>query len=450
MVVDSLPTSLPLALPEGLVLRWSSVDDTERIADLIGAVYRSGPQAPPNAHSMALIRLLMRGDHPLMTPRDFALVEDVASGRIVACACLWRQTWTYGGVPFPIGRTEEVASDPDYRHRGLIRAIFRALHQRSESRGDALQAISGIRYFYRQFGYEYALARGGAVECPLDTLPAAPDQRNAFTLRPAREADLPHILAAYAGVRARGLVAALPDAAWWRHKRATGEVPGQQGRLLAIIDHTSAVRGYVELIPFRVGPTVGIRQAELVEGTAWAEVAAPLLQALRDLAPTLPTQQVQEPARSLTFVLSPDHPLATILAETMATRVYPPSAWYVRVPDLPRFLLHIRSVLEHRLARSIFSGYNGDLTLDFYRGGLRLTFVQGSLVTAGGWQRPAWGGQEQAEAAFPPGIFLQLLFGYRRLDQLRAAYPDVWYRDDADVLLQTLFPPAPSFVLPLD
>lgn len=444
------PTSVPLALPEGLVLRWSSVNDTERIADLIGNVYRSGPEAPLNAYSMALVRLLMRGDHPLMTPEDFAVVEDVASKRLVACACLWRQTWTYAGVPLLIGRTEEVASDPEYHQRGLIRAIIGALHQRSEARGDAAQAIRGIRYFYHQFGYEYALERGSAFQCALDTLPASPDQSNTVTLRPARAADLPQIIAAYEHGQRRSLVAALPSGAWWAQKLATGEDPGQQGRLLAIVDRRDAVRGYVEVIPVRTGPTIGIRQAELADGRGWQAVAVPLLQALRDLAPTLATQQVQGPATSVTFVLGADHPLAMILTETVATRVYPPSAWYVRVPDLPHFLRRLRSAFADRLARSAFRGYSGELTLDFYRGGLRLTFAQGALVHAVERRRSAWGGQEQAAAAFPPGLFLQLLFGYRRLDQLRAASPDVWCSDDAEALVLALFPAAPSCVLPLD
>lgn len=122
----------------------------------------------------------------------------------------------------------------------------------------------------------------------------------------------------------------------------------------------------------------------------------------------------------------------------------------MRVPDLPRFLLRIRSVLADRLARSSFHGYRGELTLDFYRAGLRLVFAGGKLVTVEDRQRPPWGGQEQADAAFPPLVFLQMLFGYRHLDQLRAAFPDVWRRDEAAALLQTLLPPATSFILPLD
>ena len=37
------------------------------------------------------------------------------------------QTWTYGGVPFEVGRPELVATHPDYRRRGLVRAQFEAV-----------------------------------------------------------------------------------------------------------------------------------------------------------------------------------------------------------------------------------------------------------------------------------------------------------------------------------
>ena len=70
------------------------------------------------------------------------------------------QMWTYDGIRFDVGRPEQVATHPDYRRRGLVRALFEAFHQRS-SRWRAIQAITGIEYFYRQFGYEYALDLGG-------------------------------------------------------------------------------------------------------------------------------------------------------------------------------------------------------------------------------------------------------------------------------------------------
>jgi hypothetical protein len=45
---------------------------------------------------------------------------------------------------------------------------------------------------------------------------------------------------------------------------------------------------------------------------------------------------------------------------------------------------------------------------------------------------------------------LQLLFGYRSLDELRRIYPDVWAEGEATALLNALFPRRPSMLVPLD
>jgi hypothetical protein len=132
------------------------------------------------------------------------------------------------------------------------------------------------------------------------------------------------------------------------------------------------------------------------------------------------------------------------IAFVEATSPYP---WYMRAADLPRFLRHIAPALERRLAESAQAGYTGELTVDFYRGGLRLAFEDGKLSTAEDWQRPLWG---ESKSAFPPLVFLHALFGHRNLDELRRIYPDVWAEGDAVALLETLFPKRPSLFQPLD
>jgi hypothetical protein len=91
--------------------------------------------------------------------------------------------------------------------------------------------------------------------------------------------------------------------------------------------------------------------------------------------------------------------------------------------------------------------YSGELTLDFYRGGLRLVFDRGKLITVEDWQRPIW--NAQPDGRFPPLVFLQALFGYRSLAALRAAFPDVRINDNVELLMSVLFPSRPSWVLPL-
>src|SRR5207248_10437926 len=54
-----------------------------------------------------------------------------------------------------------LATAPGYRNRGLIRAVLAMVHARGDGEGRPLSAITGIPYFYRQFGYEYVLDLGG-------------------------------------------------------------------------------------------------------------------------------------------------------------------------------------------------------------------------------------------------------------------------------------------------
>ena len=47
-----------------------------------------------------------------------------------------------------------MATEPSYRRRSLIRALFEMIHARGADKGHLLSTITGIPYFYRQFGYE--------------------------------------------------------------------------------------------------------------------------------------------------------------------------------------------------------------------------------------------------------------------------------------------------------
>ncbi len=160
-------------LGNGLVLRWSTAEDTENIAELTGRVFREKEDEPLNDYLMKWVQRLMNGQHPLMGQNDYAVIEDLhkAGNPLVASTCLLRQEWNYEGIPFMLGRPEIVASDPAYRKRGLIRAIFEMLHTRSAAEGHLVQGITGIPYFYRQFGYEYALDLDGLRSTPLSLIP---------------------------------------------------------------------------------------------------------------------------------------------------------------------------------------------------------------------------------------------------------------------------------------
>ncbi|HKT38495.1 MAG TPA: GNAT family N-acetyltransferase, partial [Ktedonobacterales bacterium] len=106
-----------------LVLRWSTERDMEGVANLYAQVFRRSADAPPNPHMPIWTGDMFSGRHPHITARDFAVVEDTREDKLVAATCLLGYTCAYDGIPFGFGRPEVVASLPEYRNRGLIRAI---------------------------------------------------------------------------------------------------------------------------------------------------------------------------------------------------------------------------------------------------------------------------------------------------------------------------------------
>lgn len=119
----------------------------------------------------------------------------------------------------------------------------------------------------------------------------------------------------------------------------------------------------------------------------------------------------------------------------------------MRVPDLPAFLTCIGAALEQRLAGSVCAGHSGELKISFYREGVRLAFEKGKLTSVEAWKPKVK--DDEGSAAFPGLTFLQLVFGYRTLDEIRHAYADCWASEEARVLIEALFPKKYSSIWPV-
>lgn len=439
-------------LGNGLLLRWSDATDTEEIVYLTSMVFRDDADEPPNTGLGNLVRELMSGRHPLQGPRDFVVVEDTLrpEHRIVACTCFWSQMWEYEGIPFGFGRPEIVATDPAYRNRGLVRTLFEEIHARSEAEGHLAQGITGIRYFYRQFGYEYALNLGGRRITNLSLIPATKEKEpEPYTLRDAVEEDIPLILELYDRRRRESIVTSPIESTWLRyHLRMWNVIEADDyWHLQIIIDRTGIAPGFLLTPALRWGKQMEVFALEVRPQVNLQAVLPPILRALAVQGQQLREKPGAGPLNEISFDLGVTHPVYDVLGSALTTRKNPPYAWYVRVPDVPRFLRHIAPALERRLLESPLGRYSGELHITLYRGGLHLIFEDGTLKLAEPWRSPVYSTIE--DAGFPPLVFLQLLFGYRSLDDLRYAYPDVRVKDEAELLLKTLFPMKPSWVVPL-
>jgi len=442
----------------GLILRQARVEDAEAVAVFNARIHHSSgdfDQRELHRGIAAGTRDLMSGDHPTCDASDFTVIEETRTGAIVSSTCLIPQKFSYEGLEFDAGLPELVGTHPDYRRRGLVREQFEVLHRWSEERGHLMQAIGGIPHYYRRFGYEMAVYMGEGSRIYVQDVPGKPSSSDegdgsprSYTLRPAAASDARFLSELHGRGRGRYLLTSSRDEGLWRYEVAGRDPESDESLEVGIVEDAKGnPTGYVcHSRDLRDG-ALQVYGYELANGVSWLEVT-PFV--LRELAETGHKHaSSKEKLASLTFELGEHHPLYEVVPEPPLYRLdrHDHYSFYVRVPDLPGFLRHVAPVLERRLAASVAAGHTGELEVSFYGDGLRLELKRGRLSGVESWGPTV---EERGDAAFPDLTFLQLLFGYRSLEELDHAFADCSPGErDARVLLGALFPRRPSDLWPV-
>ncbi len=435
-------------LGNGLLLRWATPDDAEKLAQFNLAMHSDNPDEP----EMGLyywVHDLMRGDHPTTRAGDFTVVVDTTAGdRIVSSLNLISQTWSYDGVPFPVGRPELVATLPEYRRRGLVRMQMEIIHALSASRGELVTAITGIPWYYRQFGYEMAINLGGSRQ--LFWARPGNDEKvedELYRLRPATEDDIPLLHDLYQAHLGDSAVFRPRDDAHWHYEMEVIHPESfwsVKPRLIETRD--GRVVGYFTASVW--GTAFGIREFGMLPGHSWRAAGRFAVRQLKREADEL--NESRPPEKKVTnvhFNLGIDHALYEALDPDLEKQILP-YTWYVRVPDIPTFLRHVAPALEQRLAGSVMAGHTGTLRINLYRSRFTLVWENGRLVEVG--EDYPTKRLDEGDAGFPDLTFLQLLFNYRSVDELKVNFADVFTdNNEALVLLRALFPKRASRTIPL-
>jgi hypothetical protein len=428
-------------LGNGLVLRRATAADTDALVRFNSIIHSSSSEPDPYVagHTFDLIT----GRLPTFQAGDFSIIEDTASGKIVSSMSLIGQEWAYEGIPFKVGRPEIVGTDPEYRRRGLVRIQFDEVHQWSQERGELVQVITGLPWYYRQFGYELAINLDGYRRgCGPNVPRLADGQPEPVTVRQAGPGDLALIARLYDRAVERQPVHVLRDAALWRYELDGRSETNLNLERLHIIEKDGQPAGFLALSPRLWGKAVWLTWYEL-ENAAWHEATPAVLRFLWSEGQRYAARD-GEACEMFGVELGEAHPVYDLFPECLP-RVNKPGACYLRVADMPGFVRRIAPALERRLACSNMGGFTGPLKLNFYRSGMFLSFESGRLAKVEGCIYPQddwWD-----SACFPDLTFLQLLFGYRSLADLTYAFADCFvYNRRSAALVEALFPKRPSYL----
>ncbi len=432
-------------LSNGLVMRRSTPEDADALSEFNGKIH--GENEADTQRVAAWTHDLLARPHPTLNPDDFTIIEETATGRIVSSMNLIPQTWTYEGIEFNVGRPELVGTLPEYRNRGLVRLQFEEIHKWSAERGHLVQGITGIPYYYRLFGYEMALDLAGRRFGYEPNVPKLKEgAEEPYRIRPAAEADLLFIAEVYEHAIQRHAIACVRTPGIFQYELdGQSENNSDHYQMYVIEDLSGKAVGYLQH-PNVLGKTgLSALWYELKPGISWLAVSPTVVRHLWTKGQEY-GKRAGKACTSFGFILGAQHPVYEAFGKDLPAE-HAPYAWYLRVPDLPGFLNHIKPALEKRIAESIAVGHSREIKISFYRAGLRLVIEKGELATIESWKPSP---KDEGVIAFPGLTFLQLLFGYRSYDELHQSFADCWCdSEEVRTLINILFPKKLSNVFPV-
>ena len=435
------PHQRPQNIDSEFIVRRSRGADLDALIDFNCKIHHFVPNA--HASIAAMTRDLLQSCCPGVTEDAFSLIVERSSGKIVSAMAFIPQTWNYDGIAFGVGRPELVGTDPAFRGQGLVRHQFELFHQWCAINNLNVQAITGIPFFYRQFGYEFAAPSGGGRMgfAPQQLPMLEPDTFESFVFRIATIADLTWIAANYQRGCERYLLSTQRSNDDWCYELEGKDILNIHKVEIWVIQLTDGDPvGF--LLCHKATGTDANKLAfwyDLVPGFHWRQVTPAALRFLHQRG-QYDAAHWGDSSLGVGLALGEDHPAYESAGEWLPNRL-DSGAWYIRMADVSEFLRRIVPVLQERLAQTEFNDFSGDLRLSNYHSGTRVSIQQGEIVAVEAYRPQDW---EDTDAAFVNQSWLQLLLGFRSLPDLQYAYPDCWCKPTKMTLLNALFPRAAS------
>ncbi len=419
MLTSTTPYNRPLG--DGLFLKSvCDHNDVERIAALNRQVF--GPHEAEFGSALIL-------HHPATRPEHWLYIEDETSKQVVSSLVLIPWDWRYEDVSLKSGEVGIVATLESYRNKGLVRSLM-ARHRELLREGEFdLSHIQGIPYFYRQFGYEYAMPLDVHWNLELHAMPDKPADSLLYSFRLATAQDIPLLMRFYDEATKSLSISTLRDERIWHYLFEHSPSTVLAAETWLVLDAAQQPVGYFR-IPFQ-----GFGEGLIVNETSRlsSELATALLVHLKGV-----TQERGKPYIRLDL---PDSNDLVRVAASFNAHNDGHYAWQMHLVDVGRLLRKLTPVLERRIAASVFAGLTRTLCLNLYREAFELCFEKGKLRTV----KPI-GFSDTWGIKIPPLLLAPLLLGYRSREELRDMYPDVSISGEFQHLVDVLFPKLESFI----
>ncbi len=361
--------------------------------------------------------------HPSMTHENFFMLKK--GDEVVAGLLLLPQIWTIDGIEVKVAEMGCVGTKPDHRRKKLQWILNERFDSYAKENGYDLCALAGIPYFYRQFGYQYAVELDFSTETDPGKIP---DTESSLQRRKITELDIPIMDSILRDSQHRYFVKSNRTSGVWKMQQDTGTYGGEPFEGLALTNETGLV-GYYRYVVDSKNSTLYIRELGFNEDTSAEEVAN-----------VLKNHAEENGLGKIKTALSHVDPINEYLKE-LGAKQNKPYAWQIKPLDLFRLMEKMKPAFEKRIAESQFKSLTNELRFNFFKFAIKMEIVNGVIQNMEKYYE-----EDSRNLGFNPNAFIQMIMGYKGWRELADAYPDFWVRDGLDDLVDVMFPKGSGYI----
>jgi predicted acetyltransferase len=369
-------------------------------------------------------------DHPNRKDHIWFYIEDELKDKIVSSGLLFPEIWDFEGINIPICEMGFVATAEEYRDHGLFSKINQCYEKIMQERGYILSVIRGVPFFYRRYGYEFAIPLDYGYKVSFDEIPES--ENYDIRIRRALEADIENLENLYNQWAEKYSITQKFNSKPFIYKYLNDKYTEFQFRTY-VLEEKKEVQAF-----FCVGEYFGTENVIMLTSALSCRQILRMLDFWKNEC----KKQNNLRENSILILNPPNSELSSFLLSLGAT-IENKWGWQIKIPNLKKFFDAIRPLMERRIKNSIFRDMNKIIKISTYRENLHICFRNGEIKQIE--LRKGFPEEPDYDLKVPNSHLTQIILGSKTIQEIKSIITDTIYKEDWLVFMEKLFPKQDSY-----
>ncbi|MBD3195527.1 MAG: GNAT family N-acetyltransferase [Candidatus Lokiarchaeota archaeon] len=368
--------------------------------------------------------------HPNKHEQMWIYIKDTTTDKIISSGFLFPEIWDFETITMPVCEMGFVATDENYRGKGLFSQINNLYEKIMNENNYLLSVIRGVPFFYRRYNYEFAIPLDYGYSIPPQNIPKSVTDN--VIIRKATKEDVDLLEELYNSWTDNYSITQSFSRKPFMFKYLNDEYNEFHFRTY-IIEYNNKSRAF-----FSLGEYFGVENVIMHTSKMSYSQAINMLNFIKKKIKVADSKQNE----SLLILTSPHSDLSRLLL-SLGAQLENSWRWQIKIADLKGFFERIKPLLEKRIKNSIFSDLNTTFKVSDYRQNVMLTFKKGKLEDI--TYRKDYHMEEDYDLKVPSAFLNLILLGSKTITEIQNIVTDALYKKESIALINTLFPKKPSY-----